>query len=106
MNILRKIFDKRGIKDVAELDKEEREVFENYEKILSKESLTIEDLQKFCEAQVGIIESRWKDYAIEASKKAELIPSHTVYKTLSQLIKSPMIEREQLEKYLIQLHNL
>ena len=104
MSILTKIFAKRGIKDVTELDKDEREVFENYEKILSKENLTLEDVKHFLESQIGIIETKWKDY--DRQNKGDLIPYHTVYRTLLDVINSPMVERVQLEKYLTQLHNL
>ena len=104
MSILSKIFEKKGIKDITELDKEERETFENYEKILSKPDLTLEDVKHFIESQIGIIETKWKDYGNQ--NKADLIPYHTIYCTLRDLIKSPQVEREQLEQYLKNLHKL
>lgn len=104
MSILSKIFEKKGIKDATELDTEEREVFERYQKILSKEKITIEDLQNFMEAQINVIEMKWRDY--ELKDKASLIPYHTVYRALLDIIKSPQVERAQLEKYLTQLHDL
>lgn|SRR3990167_4294203 len=104
MSILSDIFKKRGIKDISELDKEERETFENYEKILSKPELTLEDFKHFLEAQIGVIESKWKDY--DRQNKADLIPYHTVYKTLLNIINAPLVERKALEDYLTQLHNL
>ena len=104
MSILSKILQKRGIKDVTELDKEEKESFEGYEKILSKEDLTLEDVKHFLESQIGIIETKWKDYSTQ--NKADLIPYHTCYKTLLNLINAPQVERKALEDYLSQLHNL
>ena len=99
-SILAKLFAKRGIKNVNELDKEEREQFETWNAILSKDELTIEDVKKFCETQCEIIEGKWKDYEIPQAKKAEWITAHTIYKTLLQAINSPKQGREQLEKYL------
>ena len=104
MSILSKILQKRGIKDVTELDKEEKESFEGYEKILSKEDLTLEDVKHFLESQIGIIETKWKDYGNQ--NKADLIPYHTCYKTLLNLINAPQVERKALEDYLSQLHKL
>lgn len=104
-NILEKLFAKRGIKDVNELDLEEREQFETWNKILSKEELTLEDVKQFCQTQCGIIENKWKDYDTPNTKKSELIPYHTIYKTLLSVIQSPKVARENLEKDLIQILN-
>lgn len=102
-NLLSKLFQKKGIKDVTELSGEEREVFENYQRVLSKEEMTMEDMRKFLEAQVSVIEGKWRDYNTPQSQKAELIPYHTVYRTFLQAIDAPQVEREQLEQYLMQL---
>ena len=98
--ILAKLLTKRGINNIDDLSHEEKQTFENYERVLSKEQLTVEDITKFLETQVSIIEARWRDYATE--NKATLIPYHTVYKTLLEAIKSPQKERENLEAYLNQ----
>ena len=103
MNILSKLLNKKGIKDVSELSAEERIVFDNYERVLSKESLNVEDVKKFLEIQIGSIETKWKDYNYGEDKKAKLLPYHTCYKTLLQAINAPLAEKEALEKYLNQL---
>jgi len=41
MNILSKLLKKRGIKDVTELTEDERVEFDNWQKVLNKEELTI-----------------------------------------------------------------
>ena len=102
-NILSKLLAKRGIKDVTELDKEERIQFEVWHGILSKENLTLEDIKNFCQAQIEVIEGKWKDFNIKQSKKAEWIPYHTVYSTLLLAIESPKVAREGLEKQLLEL---
>jgi len=103
MNILSKILAKRGIKDASQLTKEERLDFDNWTAILSKEELTMADIKEFCKSQVDIIEGKWSDLNIENSKKAELIPYHTVYSVLLKVIDSPRLAREQLEKQLNEL---
>ena len=101
--LLTKLFAKRGIKDVTELDNEEKTVFEAWDKILSKEQLSVEDIKQFCQTQLDIIETRWRDFNTDNAKKGELVPYHTVYKTLLTVIDSPLSSRESLENYLNQL---
>lgn len=102
-NLLNKLFAKRGIKDPRELSPEETATFENWDKILSKEELTLEDVKQFCKTQVLVIEGKWADYSTDNAKKAELLPYYTVYKTLLNAIESPKVGREALEKQLIEM---
>ena len=103
MSILDKLLNKRGLRSTDELDPEEKETYEKWRKILSKEDLTIDDIKDFCKTQISVIEMKWKDLNTDNSKKAELIPYHTVYKTLEQVLNAPRSEREQLEAQLNQL---
>lgn len=111
MSILDLFLKHKGVASATELDNEpntdgsptERETFESYKKIFSKEELTIDDLKLFLKGQIGIIELKWRDLNLEQAKKAELIPYHTVYKSLEQAISSPMAEKEQLEALLRKL---
>ena len=103
LGILHKLLQKRGIESLDQLTTEEKKDFDTWEKILSKEELTVEDIKRFCSTQCEIIETKWQDYSVEQSKKAELIPYHTVYKTLLAAIDSPKAAREQLEQQLNQL---
>jgi len=104
-NLIEKLFHKRGIEDLKELDPEEKQTFENWQAILSKEELTLPDLKQFCQSQIDIIEGKWRDFNLEQSKKAELIPYHTCYKTILSAVDSPRSARENLEKTLVQLIN-
>ena len=101
--LLQKLLGKRGIKDIAALDEEEKVTFQGWQKILSKEELNIDDIKEFCNSQISVIEGKWQDYNLENTKKAELIPYHTVYKTLLLAISSPKVAREALEQQLINL---
>lgn len=96
---------RKGIESTEDLSNEEKVVFQNYDKILSKETLTIDDIKKFLQTQVTIIEAKWKDLNLENTKKAELIPYHTCYKVLLQSIDAPLQEKEALELYLNQQIN-
>ncbi len=103
MNILQKLLQKRGIKDPNELDKEEKQQFETWRKILSKEELTTKDIKEFCQTQCEIIETKWKDFDTPQVKKSEWIAPYIIYKTLLQAIDSPKAGRENLEIYLNEL---
>lgn len=104
-NLLSKLLQKRGIKSVNELSQEEKVTFENYERVLSKDKVSIDDFENFLKTQIGIIENKWQDLETPQAKKAEMIPYHTVYSVLLKVIKSPDLERKNLEDYLTQLLN-
>ena len=101
MSILDKLLKKRGLKNEDELSPEEKITFETWRKILSKDELTLDDIKVFCKTQISIIETKWKSY--ETTNKADLIPYHTVYTTLLQVIESPRQERSNLEAQLNQM---
>lgn len=111
MGILDKWLHKKGVKDPSDLDNKpmpdgsptEKQTYEIYKAILGKEQLTLDDIKKFCERQLSVIETKWTDLNLEQIKKAEMIPYHTVYKTLLLAIDSPKAAREALEKQLEQL---
>lgn len=105
MNILTKLLKRKGIEKIEDLSADERVVFDNYKATLAKEQLTIEDFKRFLETQITIIEGKWKNYDLENAKKAELIPYHTVYKTLLQAIEAPLVEKRALEEVLLQQVN-
>uniref|UniRef100_A0A6H1ZYD7 Uncharacterized protein n=1 Tax=viral metagenome TaxID=1070528 RepID=A0A6H1ZYD7_9ZZZZ len=104
-SLLQRLFKKRGIESVDQLDDDEKVNFNAWNAILSKEELTIKDIEKFCQSQVDLIENKWKDYNVLNNKKAECIPYHTVYKTLLMAINSPRSAREQCERQLLDLLN-
>lgn len=101
--LLTRLFQKRGIKDANDLSADEKSWFDQRQAILSKEELTIDDLKRFCETQLSIIETKWSDYAVNQEKKAELLPYYTVYKAILRAFDAPKVAREALEQELTQL---
>lgn len=103
MYLLDKIFQKRGIRDINDLTKEEKAVVDSWESewkaILSaEEELNIDTIKNFCQNQLKIIEGKWGDYSVEEKRKQELLPYYTVYKTLLNVINLPRSAREAFEK--------
>lgn len=104
-SLIQKLLHKRGINSYDELDVEEKQTFDTWQAVLSKEQLTTEDIKQFCQSQVSVIEGKWKDLSLENAKKAELIPYHSVYKSLLTAIDAPKAAREAIEQQLLQLVN-
>ena len=102
-DLIAKLMRKRGIDSVNDLDEVEKKTFDDWQKVLSKEELTLPDVKEFCASQITIIENKWSDYNLEDSKKQSLIPYHTVYKSILKAIDSPKEARQALEKNLMQL---
>lgn len=103
--MITKLLGKRGIKDTLELSPEERKTFDDWQRILSKEELGVDDIKNFLRNQISVIEKKWSDLDKDQSKKAELIPYFMCYKTLLGAISSPMVAREALEQQLNQMLN-
>jgi len=109
--LLSKLLHRRDIKDVTELSNaplpdgspSERQMFENYREILSKDELTIQDVRNFCAVQIEVIETKWKDLNLRQEQKAEWLPYFTVYRSLLLALDSPKMVRQNLEKYLTDL---
>ena len=101
--LLSKLLQKRGIDNINDLDKEEKQTWNEWEKILSKEELSIEDIKQFCNSQLGVIKGKWSNLDTDTDKKKDLIPYFVVYSTLLQAIDSPRSVRESLEQQLNQL---
>ena len=103
-SLLSKLLIKRGIENEKDLSKEEKEWFSEKERILSlKDEVSSEDIKKFCETQVKVIEDQWKNLDNTVTKNERLILVHTVYSTLLKAISASKVERELLEDYLTQL---
>jgi hypothetical protein len=103
MNILSKLLKKRGIKDVTELDKEEKQQFEQWQKVLNKEEITIKDITEFCDGAIGTIEVQFGDVDISNEKMSKLALQHAIYKKIRGVINAPQTERESLIEYLTNL---
>ncbi len=101
--LLEKLFKKRGITSINELTSEEKEQFDNWQRILSEGEITVDKIKDFCTLQLGIIKGQMKNMDNMPSKNERLTIYFNVYDTLIALITSPQAERESLEKYLLQL---
>ena len=100
--LLTKLLNKRKVKR-EDLDAEERKWFDEKEKILSGGDITLDTVQKFCEAQIALIESQFKNLENETKKNERLIIMHNVYSSLKNVMSAPAVERAVQEEYLNKL---
>jgi len=111
-NLIVQLFNKKGIKSIDELSQEqdplgvsEFSTIQNYEKVLSKRELTVEDIKSFLTQQIEIIDNKWRDHSVSQKRKNELLPVYTVYKALLGAINAPDAERIGMERYLLNIIN-
>ena len=102
-NLLLRLLKKRKIENVEDLDKDEKADFDRWNRILSEGEISVEKIAEFCGNQIKLIEMQWKNLDNDIKKNERLIISHTIYSTLVNLIESPQAEKENLEKYLVEL---
>ncbi len=103
MDIISRIFQKRGIKGVDELSAEEKGTFESWRKILAEGDVTVDKVKEFCTLQIGAIEEQFKNLDNTAQKNERLVLLHGVYSSILGAIEGPAQQREALVKYLTTL---
>ena len=102
--LLARLLKKKGIEDVEELSIDDKQWFEEKQRILSRvDEFTVDSLKKFCRIQLNIIEEQWKNLDNAAIKNERLIMLHTVYSTILKVADASKVERELLEEHLQQL---
>ena len=101
--LLRKYLFKKGIKKVDELSDEERATFDQWDKTLTEDKITVGNIVDFCNAQLRDIEEAFKDNDRSKQKTERLATLHSVYSSIRDLVDSPKAQREQLIKYLTSL---
>lgn len=101
--LLQDLLLKRGIKSLDELNDEEKSQYNAWNETLTKESLNLEDIKRFCQTQCDTINNRWGEYGLEQAKKAELLPYFTTYTAILKAIDSPKDARKATENLILQL---
>jgi len=102
MSILSRLLEKRGVTE-DELSGDEKVQFNQWKKTLSEEEISVDKIKEFCQKMVGVVEGKWRSWDLTNEQKAELLPYHTVYKAIIDVINGSKVEREQLEEYLTKL---
>ena len=78
----------------------EKAQFEKWERILSEDVVSVENIESFCKDQINKIESQWNNFDSTSLKNERLVIAHTIYTAILKTIKAPKVEREALEVYL------
>ena len=106
-NTISLYLEKLGIKDpTKDLSSEEKITLESWKRILSGGEISVDRIKEFCEYQLSIIETKFRDPEKSDREKANLTLIHSAYSSIKAIIVSPKTEQESLEKYLNTLiHN-
>lgn len=98
--MLDKILEKIGIKSYEDLNEEEKKTYREWEKILSKGEITIEELKKFIINQITVLELQILNPDNSKEKDVFLKSQLRILRVLLGFIESPKKSREWLEGYL------
>ena len=104
MSLLDKWLIKAGIKNLEDASPEERVVYDNYRRVLSGETVTVEKIKDFCRSQLDLIENKFAA-STEGGNDAYLKACIHVYLNILKAIEAPEAERESLERHLTQIIN-
>ena len=102
MSILSRLLEKRGVTE-DELSGDEKVQFNQWKKTLSEEEISVDKIKEFCQKMVGVVEGKWRSWDLTNEQKAQMLPYHTVYKAIIDVINGSKVEREQLEEFLQKL---
>ena len=103
--LIQKLYEKWGYKEIVEVPIEEREQLFQYQEILSKEKVEIEDLLKFCKDQKATIEKQFRNFDNPQQKNERLQVALAFYGSIIEFIEGPMVGREYTIKFLENLIN-
>lgn len=100
--LIEQFFKKNNI-EAEKLTEEEKSTFDEWQKSLIAEPITIENLTGFIKSQKEKTENKLADPSIPKEQRFELLPYLTIYKALLGLIESPQAEKEAKEEYIKEL---
>lgn len=96
--LIEKLLQKRGI-DLKDLDQDERETFDKWQFTLTnKKEVTPDDILKFCDIQIELIEKQFDNVANAEKLNERLVFMHSIYRKLRKIANnSDQKVREKLE---------
>lgn len=98
--LIERLLRKKGIESVETLSTEERQTFDQWQRVLSDGEITVEKIAEFCVMQLRVAEAQFKNLDNSAEKTSRLVILHSIYRAIHELISNPMAEKENLERYL------
>lgn len=98
------ILTKLRIKTILDLTEEERKTYQEWEKVLNKQEVTMQELKEFIEGQMAIATEKFLSYKNTEKKDLFLKAQLRNYKSILAFIQSPAINKEFLENHIKQLN--
>lgn len=103
--LITKLFEKKGIKTIADLKPDERAEYDRWQVIMDGAEITVQKIKAFCKAQVTILQEQFSSPENSDKKDAYLKASLHIYTTLLKVIEAPEKEKADLERHLVGLIN-
>ena len=97
--LIEKLLTKRGVKDVAELTVEEKDVFDRWQKTLTS-GVSLESLSELAKQFIGTADAQLRDFGISHEKMERLVVARGICQLFLGAIENPKSEAESLEKHL------
>lgn len=105
MNLLSKLLEKRGIDKIEDLAPEEKVIYDRWNTVLRGETVTVASIKEFCTSQIKLIEEKFASGAGEEAENSYLKACLHVYLNILKALEAPEVEREAIERHLVQLIN-
>jgi hypothetical protein len=96
---LLEVLAKQGLKE-EQLSPEEKVTFDNWNRVLSNEKITLENVRDFCNQQKTIIESMFGTLDNSSQKNDRLVLMHSIYSKIARVTVADHTERLAVEAQL------
>ncbi len=103
--LIQRLIEKWGYKEIIEVPIEERSQLLEYQDVLNKEKVEMEDILKFCKDQKAIVEKQFRNFDNSQQKNERLQAALAFYGSLIDFIEGPMVGREYTVRFLENLIN-
>jgi len=98
--MINKLLEKLNIKNVLDLNTEEKKTLSNWQEVFNKGEITIKELKEYLESQISIITDQLLVYRNSKEKDNYLKARLLNYRMILTFLESPEKKREYLNKYI------
>ena len=98
-----RFFKKKGIDGSDQLTPEEMRIYDQWNEILTKEAITIEELGKFIENEIQRLTDKLTNPDISDKRDIFLKAKISTFKSIQKIIQRPSTGKAELEQYLRKL---
>mgnify|MGYP001612767173 CR=1 FL=1 len=98
--MINKLLEKLNIKSVLDLNDEEKRTFEQWQKVLDKDEVSVKEIKEFIDFQVALTTEQLLSYKNTKDKDIYLKAQLRNYRNLKSFIESPTKNKEVINQYI------